>query len=124
MTHTPEVLTDATADLAFTLLLDVTPSNRGGSAHPGGDAKEWAPLFHLGKDVSGSTLGIIGMGRIGRAVAKQDRGFDMKVFYHSRTRLPLEEEKKLGVSYLPFRDLLRQSDFVSSTPPTMTTPII
>ncbi|WP_188430279.1 2-hydroxyacid dehydrogenase [Kroppenstedtia guangzhouensis] len=114
VTHTPEVLTDATADLAFTLLLDVARRvTEGDRLTRAGRWKEWAPLFHLGKDVSGSTLGIIGMGRIGRAVAKRARGFDMKVFYHSRTRLPLEEEKKLGVSYLPFRDLLRQSDFVS-----------
>ncbi|MFD1396617.1 2-hydroxyacid dehydrogenase [Kroppenstedtia eburnea] len=114
VTHTPEVLTDATADLAFTLLLDVARRvTEGDRLTRAGGWKEWAPLFHLGKDVSGSTLGIIGMGRIGRAVAKRARGFEMKVVYHSRTRVSSEEEIELGVSYLPLRELLQQADFVS-----------
>ncbi len=67
----------------------------------------------LGQDVHGATLGIIGMGRIGKAVARRARGFDMQVIYYSRTRLPEDEERALGVSYRPLPDLLRQADFVS-----------
>lgn len=113
VTHTPEVLTDATADLAFALLLDVARRvTEGDRLTRAGQWKEWAPLFHLGKDVSGSTLGIIGLGRIGQAVAKRARGFEMKVVYHSRTQLPSVEEK-LGIRYLPLQELLQQADFVS-----------
>ena len=73
----------------------------------------WAPLFHLGVEVTGKTLGIFGLGNIGKAVAKRAKGFDMPIIYHSRTRLSPEEEIKLGVTYVTFEELLTQSDFLS-----------
>jgi glyoxylate reductase len=78
-----------------------------------GEFKYWAPLHFLGLKVTGKTLGIVGFGRIGQAVARRARGFDMKVLYHSRTRLDLSQEKHLNVSYMPFDELLREADFVT-----------
>ncbi|PTX58268.1 glyoxylate reductase [Melghirimyces profundicolus] len=114
VTNTPGVLTDATADLAWALLMDAARRvTEGDRLNRAGGWKEWAPMFHLGKEVTGSTLGIVGMGRIGRAVAKRARGFDMKVVYFSRRRKDPKEENRLGIRYLPFRELLREADFVS-----------
>jgi glyoxylate reductase len=78
-----------------------------------GDFKFWAPLKFLGMEVSGKRLGIIGPGRIGRAVAKRAAGFAMKVVYWGRSRLGPDVEDALQVSFSSFEDLLRQSDFVS-----------
>lgn len=70
------------------------------------------PMYWLGTDVSGATIGIVGMGKIGQAMAKRARGFDMRVLYHSRTR-KLVEEGHLGIQYASLPDLLRSSDFVT-----------
>lgn len=114
VTNTPGVLTEATADLAWALLMDAARRvTEGDRLNRAGQWHEWAPMFHLGKEVTGSTLGIIGFGRIGRAVAKRAAGFNMKVVVHSRTPLDPEEEKKWGVTFLSLTELLQQSDFVS-----------
>ena len=112
--NTPGVLTQATADLTFALILAAARRvAEGDRMVRAGDFKFWAPLKFLGTEVSGKTLGIIGMGRIGRAVAKRAAGFDMKVIYWGRSRLEPEVEHELKISFSSFDDLLRESDFVS-----------
>jgi len=111
--NTPGVLTDATADLAFALLL--AAARRLGEAVDyvqQGRWETWGLTLLLGHAVHGATLGIVGMGRIGQAVARRARGFDMRMLYHSRRRQP-QVEAELGVAYREFDDLLRESDFVS-----------
>jgi glyoxylate reductase len=73
----------------------------------------WEPLFMLGREVSGKCLGIIGMGRIGQAVAQRAKGFRMPVIYHSRRRLPEEREKELGAQYVDLEQCLSEADYVS-----------
>ncbi len=114
VTNTPGVLTDETADLTFALILaSARRIVEGDATIREGEFKYWAPLHFLGLRVSGKILGIVGFGRIGQAVARRARGFDMKVLYHSRTRLDPSQEKQLGVSYSPFDELLREADFVT-----------
>lgn len=114
VTNTPGVLTDATADIAFALILAAARRMvEGDRIARAGRFRFWSPLNFLGQQVSGKTLGIVGFGRIGRALAKRAAGFDMRVIYHSRTRLDLSEELKLNVDYASFEDLLRAADFVS-----------
>lgn len=113
--YTPGILTDATADLAFTLLLGV--SRRIVEADRFVRALSWkvawSPELMLGQSLCGNTIGIIGLGKIGRGVAKRAQGFDMKVIYANRTRLSSEEEKRLCVEYRSIEDLLGESDYVS-----------
>lgn len=114
VTNTPGVLTDATADLALALIL--ATARRVVEGHRRvreGKFQYWAPLLFLGQEVSGKTLGIVGMGRIGKAVARRAAGFGMKRLYHSRTRLSPAEEQELGVSLTPLDTLLREADFVT-----------
>ncbi|TQR17521.1 D-glycerate dehydrogenase [Psychrobacillus vulpis] len=112
VTNTPGVLTETTADLAFSLLLAtarrVTESERYLRA---GEWKSWSPMQLTGMDVFGATLGIIGMGRIGEAVARRAKGFDMNVLYHNRTR-KMESEEKYGFTYAELDTLLKESDFI------------
>jgi glyoxylate reductase len=111
--NTPGVLTDATADLAFTLML--AAARRLGEAVNyirAGRWQTWVPFELTGMDVHGKTLGLIGMGRIGAAVAKRARGFDMNVLYHNRKPHP-EYELATGAHYVTLDELLAQSDFVS-----------
>lgn len=114
VTNTPGVLTEATADLTWSLLLDlarrVTEGDRLIRQHRW---RGWSPQFMLGTEVTGKTLGIIGMGRIGQAVARRAHGFRMKILYYSRTRLPLELEKECNLEYRDLSDLLSEADFVS-----------
>jgi len=114
VTNTPGVLTDATADIAWALMFAI------GRRIVEGDQlvrsrqwQGWAPLQLLGRDITGATLGLIGFGRIGKAMVKRAQGFDMKVIYWNRTRLNAAEEKELGVTYLPQAEVLAQADFVS-----------
>jgi len=111
--NTPGVLTEATADLTWALLMAaarrVTEAERYLRA---GRWRSWSPQLLLGQDVYGATLGLIGLGRIGQAVARRARGFDMRVLYHSATRKP-EVERELGVGWADLEALLRESDFVS-----------
>ena len=114
VSNTPGVLTNSTADLTFALILSTARRVvEGDRITRSGRFKYWAPFHFLGQDVSGKTLGIVGLGRIGKAVAKRAAGFDMKVLYHSRNPLRQEEDKKLGVSFRPLDELLKESDFVS-----------
>lgn len=111
--HTPAVLTDATADLTFTLLMAAARRiPEGIQKVETGEWRTWEPLGLLGADVWGATLGIIGLGRIGTAVARRARGFRMRVLYNDPHPDPdLEEE--LGLLYAPFDSLLKQADFVT-----------
>ena len=111
--NTPGVLTDATADFAFTLLMSA--ARRVSEAIDfvrAGKWETWGLTLLLGGDIYGATLGIVGMGRIGQALAKRARGFDMRVIYYDALRQP-EAEANYGVEYCEFDDLLRESDYVS-----------
>jgi lactate dehydrogenase-like 2-hydroxyacid dehydrogenase len=114
VTNTPGVLTGTTADLAWALLMSaarrVVDSDKYTRA---GQFKGWGPMMYLGVDIHYKTLGIVGMGRIGQAVAWRSRGFDMKVLYTDRKRISLELEKMLRVTFVTLDELLRESDFVS-----------
>lgn len=113
VTNTPGVLTETTADFAFALLLATARRVVEGDhlARTGG-WPTWHPSFLLGQDVHGATLGIVGLGAIGTAVARRARGFAMRILYSdSRPRPELEAE--LGASLAPLDTLLRESDFVS-----------
>jgi glyoxylate reductase len=114
VSNTPGVLTEATADLAFTLLLAIARRVvEGDRLVRAGEFRFWAPFLFLGREVSGKTLGIIGMGRIGKAVAQRARGFDMPVIYHNRSRLEPAEEVRLGARHTAPDELLHKSDFIS-----------
>ncbi|SFJ00404.1 2-hydroxyacid dehydrogenase [Thermoflavimicrobium dichotomicum] len=114
VTNTPDVLTDATADLTWALMLSVARrAVEGDRLIRNGQWHGWAPHFMLGWDVSGKTLGIVGMGRIGQAVARRAIGFNMRILYYSRTRLKEEQEKELRAQYCDLDELLAQADFVS-----------
>ena len=110
---TPDVLTETTADLAFGLLLAVARRiPEGHNAVLAGAWRTWEPMGYLGPDVHGATLGIIGLGRIGQAVARRARGFDMRILYHAPRRRP-EVEEELGAEWRELDALLAESDFVS-----------
>ena len=114
VTNTPGVLTDTTADMAWALLLAAARRVAEGDRFVRTRAWQgWGPLQYMGGDVTGATLGIIGLGRIGQAVVRRARGFDMKVIYWNRTRLSPEQENELGVAYAEMDEVLRRSDFVS-----------
>lgn len=114
VTNTPGVLTDTSADMAFTLLLATARRVVEGDKYlRSGQWGGWGPLQFLGTDIYGATMGIVGLGRIGKAVARRGIGFDMNIIYWNRTRLSEDEEQKLGLQYVSFEDLLKQSDFVS-----------
>jgi glyoxylate reductase len=114
VTYTADILAEATADLAFALILAC--ARRIVSADRYVREKRWkvgwSPDLMLGYNVHGATLGIIGLGRIGAAVARRARGFDMKVLYHSRSRHQ-QLESELGIRHAALDELLSQSDFVS-----------
>ncbi|OEF99357.1 D-glycerate dehydrogenase [Vulcanibacillus modesticaldus] len=112
VTNTPGVLSEATADLTFGLLM--TTARRISEANRyvlEGKWTKWSPMLMAGQDIYGATIGIIGMGRIGEAVAKRATGFDMKILYHNRNRRP-EVEKKLNAEYRSLDELLKESDFI------------
>jgi glyoxylate reductase len=113
--YTPEVLTRATADMTMALMLSLFRRIPEGNQIIRND--KWNTIFgpydFLGTDLYQKTLGIFGMGRIGKAVAKRAGGFEMKVIYHNRIRLSIKEEKKLGVKYVSMDNLFRTSDVVS-----------
>jgi glyoxylate reductase len=112
VTNTPDVLTEATADVAFGLLLAAARRFGEGQAAARADRWQWAQGLLWGHDVGGGTLGIIGMGRIGAAMARRAQGFGMRLLYHSRRRKP-ELEAALGMRYCDLPDLLAEADFVS-----------
>ncbi|HXH23026.1 MAG TPA: D-glycerate dehydrogenase [Dehalococcoidia bacterium] len=113
VTNTPGVLTDTTADLAFALILAVARRVvEGDRLVREGGWGPWHPSFLLGRDVHGATLGIVGLGAIGLAVARRAAGFGMRMLYTARAPKP-EAERELGVKWCSLDELLRQSDFVS-----------
>jgi glyoxylate reductase len=119
LSNTPDVLTTATAEMAWSLLFSaarrVVESD---TVMRSGAWKGWGPLQFIGQEVTGATLGVIGAGRIGRAFALKSRGFDMKVLYADE--YPCKElEEKLGAKRVCLAELLRQSDFVSVHVPLM-----
>lgn len=111
--NTPGVLTDTTADLAFTLLMAAARRIQESIDYVrAGKWKTWGPKLLTGPDIHGATLGLIGFGRIGQAMARRANGFGMRVLYHDVYRNP-ELEKSMGVVYADMDTLLRESDFVS-----------
>jgi len=113
--YTPEVLTDATADLAFSLMLDVLRRvSEGDRIVRNG---KWRQIYgaydYVGTDLQGKTLGIFGLGRIGSTLAKRAKSFDMKIIYHNRKPVSKNKEKLLGVKYATLDKLITQSDVIS-----------
>jgi glyoxylate reductase len=112
--NTPGVLTDTTADLAFALILAAARRIPEGDRYVReGKWRTWGPMLLLGPDVHGATLGIVGFGRIGQAVARRASGFGMTVLYHDVARVPTELESAHAASYVSMDELLARSDFVS-----------
>ena len=120
VTHTPDVLTDTTADFAFALLM--ASARRVVEGHQfvhSGQWTKWRIDLLVGQDIHHRTLGIFGMGRIGQAVARRGRGFSMRVLYHDAVRAPEAVERELGLEFVMAEKLLRESDFVSLHVPLM-----
>jgi glyoxylate reductase len=112
--NTPGVLTETTADLAWALILAATRRVAEGDRYVrAGRWRTWGPLLLLGSDVHGSTLGIVGLGRIGQAVARRAAGFGMTILYHARARVEATIEASLGASYVELDELLERSDIVT-----------
>ncbi|MEW5960453.1 MAG: D-glycerate dehydrogenase [Chloroflexota bacterium] len=110
--HTPGILTDATADFAFALLVAAARRVVEGDRYVRqGRWKTWGPSILLGPDLTGATLGLVGFGRIGQAMAKRARGFEMRVIYYDPW--PIQADPTLGGAAVDFETLLRESDFVS-----------
>lgn len=113
VTNTPGVLTETTADMAWALLLATARRVvEGDKFTRSGRWKTWGLMLLTGQDVHGATLGIIGMGRIGAAIARRAKGFAMPILYHNRRPVAPALEQELGARYVSLDDLLRQSDFV------------
>ncbi|MDE2157761.1 MAG: D-glycerate dehydrogenase, partial [Burkholderiales bacterium] len=112
VTNTPDVLTETTADFGFALMLAAARRMAEGERLlRRGEWKQWSFDMLTGSDVHGATLGILGMGRIGQAIARRGAlGFGMKVIYHNRSRLAVEVEAGLGARYVGKDELLAQSD--------------
>ncbi|AJZ75667.1 2-ketogluconate reductase [Candidatus Nitrosotenuis cloacae] len=113
--YTPNVLTNATADLTIGLMLDlmrrITEGDR--LVRAGSWGEIFGPHDYTGIDLEGKTLGILGIGRIGQAVAKRAQVFGLNIIYHSRTRLTKNQESKLGTRFASFSDLIRSSDILT-----------
>ncbi len=114
VSNTPDVVTNATADLTFSLMMAcarrIVEADRIVRA---GEFSSWTPFGFLGTEVSGKILGIVGMGAIGKAVARRAKGFNMPVLYFKRRRLTEAEELELNATYVELPTLLKQSDYVS-----------
>jgi glyoxylate reductase len=112
--NTPGVLTEATADLTWALILSLGRRIvEGDKLVRSGRWTGWGPMQLVGADFAGRTVGIVGMGRIGSAVARRALGFSMKVIYHNRTRLAPDNEAELNARYVEMDELLETSDFIS-----------
>ncbi|SES65110.1 glyoxylate reductase [Salinibacillus kushneri] len=112
VTNTPDVLSETTADLTFALLM--ATARRIVEAEQfikDGKWTNWAPFLLAGADIHHKTIGIVGMGRIGEAIARRARGFDMKILYHNRSRKE-KVEQEIGALYSSFDELITTSDFV------------
>jgi glyoxylate reductase len=114
VTNTPGVLTETTADLAWALIMSVARRIvEADKFTRAGKYDGWAPMLFLGQDIYGKTLGIIGMGRIGQAVARRAKGFNMKVLYNDIRRIPEELEKELNATFASMDEVIENSDFIS-----------
>jgi glyoxylate reductase len=112
--NTPGVLTDTTADLAFALLMATARRLPEGDRFVrAGSWKTWGPLLLLGPDVHGATIGIVGFGRIGQAVARRAQGFGMDILYHDLAELPASVTEPFAATFLPLEKLLPRADFVT-----------
>ncbi len=112
VTNTPDVLTETTADLTFSLLMVAARRIVEASDYlRKGKWKTWSPMQLTGQDIYGASLGIIGMGRIGESVARRAKGFNMNIYYHNRNR-KIETEQHLNLIYMDMEELLQKSDFV------------
>lgn len=112
--NTPGVLTETTADLAWALLMAAARRLPEGDRYVrAGRWKTWGPLLLLGPDVNGATIGIVGFGRIGQAMARRAAGFGMDILYHDVQPVPDEVSAPLGATSLPLEELLARADFVS-----------
>ncbi len=112
--NTPGVLTETTADLAWALLMAAARRVPEGDRYVrDGKWKTWGPMLLMGPDVHGATLGIVGLGRIGQAVARRAQGFGMTILYHDLSRANPTVEAELGATFLPLEELLPKADFVS-----------
>lgn len=117
VTNTPDVLTETTADLTFALLMATARRlMEANECIKQGKWKEWAPFMFAGTDIYNKTIGIVGMGRIGEAVARRAKGFNMNVLYHNRNRKP-EVEEGIGAAYAGFEEILAKSDYIVSLVP-------
>ncbi|MEM3641527.1 MAG: D-glycerate dehydrogenase, partial [Candidatus Bathyarchaeia archaeon] len=115
VTNTPGVLTETTADLAWALLMAIARRivEADNYVRTGQWKVSWHPSMLLGKDVYGATIGIVGAGRIGTAVARRAKGFNMKILYYDVVPMPPEVEKEVGAKRVDLETLLKESDFVS-----------
>ena len=112
--NTPGVLTETTADLAWALLMAAARRLPEGDRYVrDGHWKTWGPMLLMGPDVHGATLGVVGFGRIGQALARRAQGLGMRILYHDVNELPDEVTRPFSATYLPLEELLAQSDFVS-----------
>lgn len=112
--NTPGVLTETTADFAFALMMAAARRVAEGDRNVrAGKWKTWGPMILLGQDVFGSTLGIVGMGRIGAAMARRAKGFGMKIMYSDVIRQQPQTEKELGLEYVELGKLFAESDFIT-----------
>jgi lactate dehydrogenase-like 2-hydroxyacid dehydrogenase len=112
--NTPGVLTETTADLAWALLMAAARRLPEGDRYVrDGKWKTWGPLLLLGPDVHGATIGIVGFGRIGQALARRAQGFGMTILYQDVHRAAPEVEAEFGATFMPLEELLPRADFVS-----------
>lgn len=115
--NTPDVLTETTADLTFALMLATARRVvEAAEMVKMGEWKSWSPYLLAGTDVFGKTIGIVGMGKIGSAVAKRATGFSMEILYHNRNRNH-QAEKELGATYVSFDELVEKSDYIVNLTP-------
>jgi len=114
VTNTPNVLHETTADLTWAMILGAARRIVSADRYTReGKFQGWGAKLFLGGDVHEKTLGIIGLGEIGRSVARRAIGFNMRTLYYQRNRLPKEEEKKLNAEHVTFEQILRESDFLT-----------
>ncbi len=114
VTNTPDVVTDATADLSWAILMGIARDLCVVDRYVrSGEWTEWRPEKFIAADITGTTLGIIGLGRIGQAMATRAAGFEMRVLYADAQRADLEVERRCRAEYATLDDLLRESDFVT-----------
>lgn len=119
VTNTPDVLSDATAEIVMLLMLGAARrASEGEALVRRATWKDWSPAFMVGTQVTGKTLGIVGLGRVGQVVAERARGFDMKVLYHNPKRRPPEQEQG-ALYYGTLGEMLPRCDFLSLNAPNL-----